>query len=163
MKYIFLSLISCLFFSVISLSQSLDGGGSSAKVVYLEGGAPGWLSVNYDMRLGKTDDGLGFRVGVGGWSVKKSTRLYVPVGLNWLTSKNQLDYFEAGAGFTFVNNSSAEPGDTGPFKKSFGFLSLGYRKQPADGGFFWKAALVPIFGEGFFVPYAVGAGLGYTF
>jgi hypothetical protein len=151
-----------LFVSLYTTAQTSEGT-HAAKVVYLEGGFPGLLSVNYDMRFEKKQDGLGFRAGVGGWSVNKSTLLFVPVGINYITSKNMLDYFEAGAGVTFVSNSNAKEGETGPLKQTFGFVTLGYRKQPADGGFFWKAALVPIFGKGFFVPYAVGAGLGYTF
>ncbi len=158
-----LFVITALFFiSLHSIAQSSKGP-QAAKAVYLEGGFPGMLSVNYDMRFEKKQDGLGFRVGVGGWSLNKSTLLFVPVGINYITSKNSLDYFEAGAGVTFVSNSNYKDGETGPFKQTFGFLSLGYRKQPADGGFFWKAALVPIFGKGFFIPYAAGAGLGYTF
>ena len=153
-----------LFITIFtSNGQSESAGGSTAKVVYLEAGAPGWLSINYDMRFEKKQDGLGFRVGVGGIALNRVTFLYVPIGINYITSKNNLDYFEAGIGTTFVSNSKAEEGDNDPFRKTFGFLSLGYRKQPADGGFFWKAALVPIFGKGFFIPYAVGAGVGYTF
>lgn len=144
-------------------AQSTEAAGKAAKVVYLEGGAPGLLSINYDMRFEPRADGFGFRAGVGGWSIKDSRLLFVPLGLNYITSKNSLDYFEAGAGYTFVSNSEAKEGDTGPFKRSFGFVSLGYRKQPIDGGWFWKAALVPVFGKDFFVPYAVGAGVGYTF
>lgn len=137
-------------------------GQSSAKVVYIEGGGPGLLSVNYDMRFTPTQDGLGFRAGFGGFSLKNSSLIFVPIGLNWITSKNQEDYFEAAIGGTIVSNSNKEAGD-GPFKNSFGWLSLGYRKQPANGGFFWKAALVPVVGKGFFFPYYAAAGAGYTF
>jgi hypothetical protein len=149
--------------SFISNAQEGAGDGKSAKVVFAEGGGPGLLSINYDMRFAKKKDGFGFRVGVGGWSLKNSKLLFVPLGLNYITSKNNLDFFEAGAGGSIVSNSTTEEGDTGPFKRSFGWVSLGYRKQPANGGLFYKVALVPVFGEGFFWPYWVGAGIGYTF
>ncbi len=134
----------------------------TAHAVYAEAGGPGLLSINYDMRFTPTQDGLGFRVGFGGWSIKESKLIFIPLGINWITTKNGIDYFEAGVGGTIVSNSNKEPGD-GPFKNSFGFLTLGYRKQPAEGGFFWKASLVPVIGKGFFWPYWVGFGAGYTF
>ncbi|WP_207494301.1 hypothetical protein [Aridibaculum aurantiacum] len=151
--------------SISSSAQIQDGvvDQKPAKVVFVEAGGPGLLSINYDMRLGKRKDGFGVRAGVGGWSLKDSRLLFVPIGANYITSKNQRDYFEAGAGYSIVSNSSALPGETGPFKRSFGYLNIGYRKQPSDGGWFYKAALVPVFGDGFFWPYWVGAGLGYTF
>ena len=134
---------------------------SSAKVVYAEVGGPGLLSVNYDMRLEKKNDGFGFRAGFGGWSIRESKLILVPLGINYITSKNEKDYFEAGAGLTVVSNSSS--GTEGPFKSSFGFMTLGYRKQPAEGGYFFKASLVPVFGKGFFWPYYAGVGFGYAF
>ena len=135
--------------------------GSSAKAVFVEVGGPGLLSVNYDMRLNSSKDGFGFRVGAGGWSIKNSKLLFVPLGVNYITGKNNRDYFEAGAGGTIVSNNVGN-GD-GPFKSSFGWLSLGYRKQPVDGGYFFRASLVPVFGKGFFWPYYAGASFGYTF
>jgi hypothetical protein len=134
---------------------------SSAKVVYAEVGGPGLLSVNYDMRFEKKNDGFGFRAGFGGWSIKESKLILVPLGINYITSKNEKDYFEVGAGLTVVSNSST--GTEGPFKSSFGFMTLGYRKQPVDGGYFFKASLVPVFGKGFFWPYYAGVGFGYAF
>jgi hypothetical protein len=113
------------------------------------------------MRLTKTLDGIGFRAGFGGWSIEKSTVVFVPLGLNYITSKNNRDYFEAGAGGTIVSNSIGD-GD-GPFQSSFGFLNLGYRKQPAEGGYFFRATLTPVFGKGFFWPYYGGVSFGYTF
>ncbi|GEO12186.1 hypothetical protein SAE01_46820 [Segetibacter aerophilus] len=143
-------------------AQSTASGTDATKVVFFEVGGPGLISVNYDMRFGKTNDGFGFRAGFGGWSLKNSKLLLIPLGLNYITGKNGRDYFEVGAGSTIVSNSDKDPGD-GPFKNSFGFISLGYRKQPVDGGYFFKAALVPVFGKGFFWPYYAGVGFGYAF
>lgn len=152
-------LLAALAVSFYSVAQQ-TGIESPAKAVYLEAGGPGLLSINYDMRFaGK--DGFGFRAGFGGWSLKNSKLLLVPLGLNYITSKNNRDYFEAGAGGTIVSNSAGS-GD-GPFKSSFGFINLGYRKQPAEGGYFFRASLVPVFGKGFFWPYYAGVSFGYTF
>jgi hypothetical protein len=155
-------LIVAVLSGLCSTAQSTGGASAqSAKVVYGEIGGPGLLSINYDMRFSKTNDGFGFRAGFGGYSIKESKLLYVPLGLNYITSKNNNDYFEAGAGVSIVSNSYGN-GD-GAFKSTFGFLSLGYRKQPADGGYFFKAALMPVFGKGFFWPYYAGVGFGYAF
>lgn len=154
-------LVATTFATSYISAQANAGSQSPAKVVYAEVGGPGLLSVNYDMRLSRSSDGFGFRVGFGGWSIKESKLILVPLGLNYITSKNNRDFFEAGAGTTIVSNSSDNA--KGPFKSSFGFLNLGYRKQPAEGGYFFKAALVPVFGNGFFWPYYAGVGFGYTF
>jgi hypothetical protein len=150
-----------LFIATMVMGYYTSSAQSSAKVVYAELGGPGLLSINYDMRFAKKVDGFGFRAGFGGWSIKESKLILVPLGLNYITSKNDRDYFEVGAGTTIVSNSAE--GREGPFKSSFGFLSLGYRKQPVDGGYFFKAALVPVFGKGFFWPYYAGVGFGYAF
>jgi hypothetical protein len=147
------------FYSTAQMTTNMSHG--SAKTVYLEVGGPGLISVNYDMRLSGKQDGFGFRAGFGGWSLKNSRLILVPLGVNYITSKNNRDYFEAGAGGTIVSNSAGS--GNGPFKSSFGFLNLGFRKQPADGGYFFKASLVPVFGRGFFWPYYAGVGFGYTF
>ncbi len=42
---------------------------NAAKTVYAEIGGPGLASANFDMRFKKQEDGLGFRVGVGGFSI----------------------------------------------------------------------------------------------
>lgn len=156
-------LIFALLTASCSTAQSTGSGNgqSAAKVVYGEIGGPGLLSINYDMRFSNTNDGFGFRAGFGGYSIKDSKLLYVPLGLNYITSKNTRDYFEAGAGVSIVSNSYGS--SDGAFKSTFGFLSLGYRKQPADGGYFFKAALMPVFGKGFFWPYYAGVGFGYAF
>jgi hypothetical protein len=161
MRKIQVLLFTAMFVSFGSQAQQAGIDQSPAKAVYVEVGGPGLLSINYDMRLGPKKDGFGFRAGFGGWSIKESRLILVPLGINYITSKNNRDYFEAGAGGTIVSNSAGS--GTGPFKSSFGFLNLGYRKQPSDGGYFFKASLVPVFGQGFFWPYYAGVGFGYTF
>ena len=112
--------------------------------------------------------GLGFRVGVGGFSLSDgfgshSGVLSVPVGLNYLIGKDQKNYSEVGAGFTYINGSSKDDFSSENFSTSFGNLTLGYRLAPAKGGFFFKAQITPVFGSGFFIPYFGGIAFGYKF
>src|SRR6218665_2902340 len=100
------ALILPLLFSTVSFAQQ------AAKSVYGELGGPGIASINYDMRFQKKDNGLGFRVGIGGFSVRSeysdgsSERLSlftVPLGLNYLIGNDGRHYFEVGAGATIVS------------------------------------------------------------
>jgi hypothetical protein len=62
-----------------------------------------------------------------------------------------------------VHLSADNTDEDGNFDGSFGHLTFGYRLQPADGGFTFRAAVVPIFGQGGFVPYYAGLSFGYKF
>lgn len=156
-------LIECTGLGTIDLKAQ-----STAKAVYAELGGPGLASFNYDMRFKKQEAGLGFRVGGGGFSLSDgigshSGVLSVPVGLNYLIGKDQKNYFEVGAGFTYINGSSKDDFSSENFSTSFGNLTLGYRLAPAKGGFFFKAQITPVFGSGFFIPYFGGIAFGYKF
>ena len=146
----------------------------ATKAAYVELGGAGIASINYDMRIMKKNDGLGFRVGIGGFSINdgsyKTTALFVPVGLNYLLGKDNKHFFELGAGATFVSlkekNTFNDPyyqNTNDKFNSTFGHLYLGYRVQPEDGGFLFRAGLTPIFGKGYFVPYWAGVSFGYAF
>src|SRR3546814_1152650 len=43
--------------------------------------------------------------------------------------------------------------DSDPFSGSFGHLHFGYRLQPVNGGFTFRAGMTPVFGDGYFIPY----------
>lgn len=146
----------------------------ATKAAYVELGGAGIASINYDMRIMKKNDGLGFRVGIGGFSVNdgsyKTTALFVPVGLNYLLGKDNKHFFELGAGATFVSlkekNTFNDPyyqNKNDKFNSTFGHLYFGYRVQPEDGGFLFRAGLTPIFGKGYFIPYWAGVSFGYAF
>lgn len=134
---------------------------SAAKAIYAEIGGPGLASVNFDMRFANTQNGAGFRVGVGGFSVNSVSVTTVPLGLNYLIGKDKKNYLELGVGFTYLHAKTDLKSDN--FNSSYGNLTIGYRLAPAKGGFFFKAELTPIFGNGFFLPYFAGIGLGYKF
>ena len=117
-------------------------------------------SINYDMRFNKTAEGLGFRAGIGGFPALDVNVLTLPLGLNYILSKDNKNFFELGAGFTVINASQS--GD-GIFSGSFGHSNFGYRMQPKSGGFTFRASLNPIFtGEGVF-PFYAGIGFGWKF
>lgn len=95
-KKTFLSIVIFLLITITTSAQT------SAKQIFVELGGPGIASLNYDMRLMKKEDGIGFRVGVGGYSYKidlgfgsyRTSLFTLPVALNYLLGKDQRNYFE---------------------------------------------------------------------
>lgn len=151
MKNFFIALFGTVLLSHSSFSQS----------VYAELGGPGLASLNFDTRFSKTNGGFGGRAGIGGFSIEGSGIIFVPLGVNYLLGKDDLNFFEIGAGVTPVfgtgNISSSD------FSSTFGHVILGYRKQPAEGGFTFRAFVCPVFGSGAFIPYYGGVSFGYKF
>lgn len=131
-----------------------------AKDVFFEIGGPGLASFNYDMRFSKREDGIGGRIGIGGLSVAGIGIVFVPVGVNYLIGKDGRHYFELGAGVTPVFGNGSQQDN---FTTTFGHLNFGYRMQPKEGGFFFRASINPVFGNGFFIPYYGGISFGYKF
>ena len=132
----------------------------SAQSFYFELGGPGLASFNYDTRFSGREDGIGGRIGIGGFTVDGSGVVFLPIGINYLLGKDSRHYFEIGAGATPV---FANDGSDGNFSETFGHLLFGYRLQPLNGGFTFRAFVNPIFGNGFFIPYYVGLSFGYKF
>ena len=138
-----------LFFVSLVLSKI---GAAQAKSVIFELGGPGLASINFDSRFSKKEDGIGGRIGLGGFSVDGEGIVFVPVGLNYILGKDNKNYFEMGAGVTPVIGT----GNDNNFSETFGHLLFGYRMQPANGGFTFRAFINPVFGSGFFMPYYGG-------
>lgn len=151
-----------ILFFVLLLGISQMGKTQAAKSVYFELGGPGLASFNFDTRFSKKEDGIGGRIGFGGFSIDGDGAVFVPMGLNYILGKDSKNYFELGAGVTPVFISSGNTGD-GDFTSTFGHLLFGYRMQPKDGGFTFRAFINPIFGEFGFVPYYGGVSFGYKF
>ena len=149
-----------IIFLLIAVSAKAQ---TAAKSVYFELGGAGLASINYDMRLQKKDGGLGFKVGVGGFSIDGVGALLVPIGLNYLISKDERNYFEVGAGVTIVSITETYNNESDNFSTTFGHAYFGYRLQPKNGGFIFRAGITPIFRENFFFPYWAGISLGYKF
>ena len=120
-------------------------------------------SINFDTRFGNREDGLGGRVGIGGFKVEETSAIFIPIGINFLLGKDSRNYSEIGGGITptFISDDLIE--EDGNFTGTFGHLVFGYRLQPANGGFTFRAFMCPVFGEGGFIPYYAGVSFGYKF
>lgn len=155
------------FLILFSLLFCLNLNAQNAKTVYAELGGPGLISANFDMRFSQKDDGLGGRIGIGGFTLNdtydKVSLLTIPVGLNYLFGKDGKNYFEVGAGYTYVNVGARVDTESSTFESSFGNLTFGYRLAPTGGGFMFKAQITPLFNKNGFMPYYGGIGFGYIF
>lgn len=149
-----------LFIFALMLGAMQWATAQSAQSFYFELGGPGVASFNFDSRFSGREDGIGGRIGIGGLSVDGEGVIFLPIGLNYLIGKDSRHYFEIGAGATPV---FANDGSDGTFSETFGHLLFGYRLQPLNGGFTFRAFINPIFGNGFFIPYYVGLSFGYKF
>jgi hypothetical protein len=136
---------------------------TAAKSIYFELGGPGIASVNFDTRFTKAEDGIGGRVGIGYFNIDGDQLLTIPLGLNYLLSKDQHHYFEIGGGVTIAKTSSDTNDEGDTFTGTFGHLNFGYRLQPKEGGFLFRAAITPVFGQGGFIPLYGGVSFGYKF
>ena len=75
---------------------------ANASQVYFELGGAGIIySFNYDGRFSKYENGLGFRVGIGGASVNGEGYFAVPFQINYLAGARG-KYLEAGLGATYA-------------------------------------------------------------
>jgi len=156
-----------LFFSPILFLLFCNNIKAQAKSVYFEAGGPGVLSVNYDMRFQKTEGGFGGRIGLGGFSLSdggsKTGIILLPIGVNYLFGKDERNYFEIGGGITPVFVTNKDWNGSGNFSGTVGHLNIGYRLQPKNSGFLFRAGLVPLFNKNGFVPYYAGVSFGYKF
>lgn len=136
----------------------------NASQVYFELGGPGIIySFNYDGRLSHYENGIGFRVGMGGAVVNGDGYVAVPMQLNYLLGRKG-KYFEMGGGATYAPNLNLFDADNPP--SWYGTVTFGFRKQPVGKkGFTFRAAFTPIIsfaGNGSFLPFA-GVSWGYKF
>jgi hypothetical protein len=130
-----------------------------------------FFSANYDRRFSKRLDGFGFTVGGGYIGIDGLNLFSVPVTLNYLLGNNG-KYLELGAGLTYFNGSIDGEGlfsdDNSSSSSStssavMGTLTIGYRSQPVNGGFLFRAGVNPIIYQHNFIPYFPYVGLGYSF
>jgi hypothetical protein len=144
---------------------------ANASQIYFELGGPGVIySFNYDGRLSKYENGIGFRIGVGGASWNGSGYVAVPFQLNYLLGTKG-KYLEVGAGATFAPHLDlfGVADDQNPSSSTtytYGTFTIGFRKQPlGKKGFTFRAAFSPIFSftnGGSFLPFA-GVSWGFKF
>jgi hypothetical protein len=166
--------------STLFAAQSLQAQGrergtevsANASQFYFELGGPGVIySFNYDGRFGPYENGMGFRIGIGGASWNGSGYFAIPVQLNYLLGTNG-KYFELGGGATYAPGLNLFGNDENQnvpgyqYTNVYGTFSLGFRKQPlGKKGFTFRAAFSPIISfanGGSFLPFA-GVSWGFRF
>jgi hypothetical protein len=157
MKYVWA--IFLFFYSLQTRCMHKTG---EQKMLFELGGAS-IASFNYDMRFTKNQNGIGGRVGFGGVKIDNEGAIFIPIGLNYLFGNDGKNYFELGAGVTYLKSTNGEDTFVGDVNTSFGHFSFGYRYQPSKNGFLFKAAITPIFAKGLFFPYYAGVAFGYKF
>ena len=150
-----------LILSAIISSSFCSKSFAQAKSIFFEVGGPGLASVNFDTRFTKSEKGIGGRLGIGAFNVDGASAVFIPLSVNYLLSKDERNYFEIGGGVTPVIINGND--DDGSLTGTFGHLNFGYRLQPKEGGFLFRAAIIPVFGNGFFWPYYAGVSFGYKF
>ena len=162
MKAFLLLFFCCCIFCSSGFTQR------PAMALYAEFGGAGLASIDFDSRFYSSQKGFGGRIGLGGFSVKGKPAAFFPIELNYITGKQGPNYFETGAGITFVSLSdkiTPEQGATSStrFSHTFAHVTVGYRFQPLQSGFLFRVALTPLFNRTFFIPYYMGLGVGYKF
>lgn len=146
-------------------TDTLDETQIQAKNVFLQvGGAGLAISVNYDTRFGKTRDGWGYTVGLGGFVSGGNSVFTVPFQVNFLIGEHS-SMLEVGAGTTFLRSTGDSKGTTWAFDRITGFIatgSIGYRYQPEHKGINFRLAFTPLLTDEGLIPVG-GVSIGYTF
>jgi hypothetical protein len=126
------------------------------------GGSGPVLSANYDRRFSKKLNGAGFAAGIGYWRDFGISMVSVPVSLNYLIGR-KTHFVELAAGTTFLSASTLDWYEEDETASGFiHHVNLGYRHQPALGGFFFRGGFSPLFGGGeAFMSFYLG--FGYNF
>lgn len=173
-----------LFAYTISNAQPLPSKFPELKPrqnIYVELGGNGIaFNAMYESRFKKSTDGAGFKAGLGGFTGSYEKVFTLPLGINWLLTKDNKHFFELGFGATFLHyedtyNWDWWGGSNDPFpvdvagltidkmNSVFGHLTMGYRRQPASGGIMWGVAVTPQFNQNGFWPLWFGLKFGYSF
>jgi hypothetical protein len=124
-------------------------------------------SLNYDTRFSQGFDGWGGRAGIGYIAIEGVRFTAMPFLVNYLFGKEK-HFFEVGVGTTMLivsdsNGSFSPVGDRNRGTGFTGAMSLGYRLEPTDGGFMFRAGLTPIFSSDTFWPIYPQVSFGYAF
>jgi hypothetical protein len=123
---------------------------AAARALYAELGGPGgFLSFNYDTRLTRSFKGFGIRAGFGLLFDADNVGYTIPVALNYLLGDNA-HFFELAAGGSFHHFEIRNQDSWFHFPKT-NFLApfgwIGYRYQPVERKFVFRAGLTHLVGE----------------
>jgi len=164
MRFFVFSILAAFF----TLSTSFGQETFKRNTVFGElGGSSFLVSINFDKRFSKNPEGVGIRVGAG-YMAWQDTEIYnFPVLVNYLTGKNG-KYLELGIGPTIgYARERQEPMDPDlsfePYLTVFGSINIGYRYQPLNGGFNFRAGISPILNFDNVIPFWPYLSFGYSF
>lgn len=163
-------IIMMLLFSCMVLQAQDQPAPLKRNAVYFETfGQGGLYSFNYDYRI---REDLSLRAGFSTWGFSLFFNKFqftgFPVMFNYLSGKRN-SHLEAGLG-GIIATVSYKSGGYNPFfvmegqgssTAIIGTATLGYRFQPPQGGFVFRAGLTPFFADGFRL--FAGASVGYAF
>lgn len=141
---------------------------AQAPQLFAELGGPSVAGINFDTRFSKKDNGIGGRIGFGGFMIDGSGVLFVPVGINYLVGKpDTKHFFELGVNVSYVSaTDNGEEADTdNNLSDTWSCLTLGYRYQPKGPGITFRITANPIFAfkNAVFWPVYGGVSVGYKF
>ena len=136
---------------------------ANASQFYFELGGPGVIySFNYDGRFGPYENGIGFRLGIGGAYWNGDGYVAVPMQLNYLLGSRG-KYLELAAGATYAPGLDLFGNGTDIW---YGTMGISFRKQPlGKKGFTFRAGFTPLVSftsGGSFLPFG-GVSWGYRF
>lgn len=174
---LFLLFINFLF-AQKNNSQADEKFSGQTSFIAEAGGPSIMFSANFDRRFNKSNLGWGGRLGLGFVSAydnyydpvtgfydwNEETAVTVPLQVNYIFGKGKSPHtLEVGGGVTYVSKSL----DIMNFyddrqSKLFGVFSFMYRRQPANGGFSWRAGFTPIMAKGYIQPFG-SVSVGYNF
>ena len=153
---------------IILILIAASNSNAQAPQLYAELGGPSVAGINFDTRFSKKENGIGGRIGFGGFSIDGSGVFFIPVGINYLIGKPESkNYFELGANLTYVSaiDNGQEADSDNNLADTWGSLTFGYRYQPKGPGVTFRASVNPVFAfkNGVLWPFYGGVSVGYKF
>lgn len=141
---------------------------AQAPQLYAELGGPSVAGLNFDTRFSKKENGIGGRIGFGGFLIDGSGLLFVPVGINYLVGKPETkNFFELGVNLTYVSatENGNEADKDNNLADTWGSLTFGYRHQPQGQGVTFRVSVNPFFAfkNNVLWPLYGGVSVGYKF
>lgn len=159
---------SFLIFFLISFYESKAQTEFKRNSVFAElGGSAGLISLNFDKRFSKSPEGFGLRIGAGYMAWQDTEIFNFPILVNYLAGNNG-KYFELGFGPTIgYAQERSEPNDPDlsfePYLSLFCSVNIGYRYQPLNGGFNFRAGISPVINFNDVIPFWPYLSFGYSF
>lgn len=141
---------------------------AQAPQLYAELGGPSVAGINFDTRFSKKENGIGGRLGIGGFAIDGDGLLFIPVGINYLVGKpDSKNFLELGLNLTYVSaTSGGEEADTeNNLADTWGSFTFGYRYQSKEPGVTFRVSVNPFFAfkNAVFWPFYGGISVGYKF